>query len=116
MFTSARILVVRSALVVAALSCALPVGTALAESHAESTAVQFGDLDLATDAGITALYGRIKSAAWQVCFREMSSQGGIDQQARLYQCYENAVANAVEHVGKARIVTLHRAESPFAAN
>jgi UrcA family protein len=35
--------------------------------EAQSVAVQTGDLDLATDAGVQALYGRIKTAARQVC-------------------------------------------------
>ena len=116
MLTSARSVATRCALVVAAHSSMLSIGTALAESRAESTVIQFRGLDLSTDAGIKDLYGRIRTAAWQVCFRETNSHGGVDQQARLYQCYEDAVVNAVQHINQAGLVALHRAQSRFAAN
>jgi UrcA family protein len=39
-----------------------------------STSVRFGDLDLTTDAGATALHNRIKSAARAVCGGEIDQR------------------------------------------
>ena len=94
----------------------LSVGTGLAESPTEGAVIQFRDLDLSTDAGVDAVYGRIKTAAWRVCFRAISNSGGIDQQARLRICYADAVADAVHHISQDRLVARHRAQSQIAAN
>lgn len=39
-----------------------------------STTVRFGDLDLATDAGVAALHSRIRHAATQVCGGEVDQR------------------------------------------
>lgn len=116
MFTSARTLTTHAALVIAALSSPLWADTAVAGPATASTVVQYRDLDLSTDAGVQALYARIKAAAKHMCFLETSEHPGIDQQARYFACYEDAVVNAVKQVGQARLAALHRTQSPLAKN
>jgi UrcA family protein len=116
MSTSVRTLAIRAVLVIAALSSPLWSETAAAGPATASKIIQYGDLDLSTDAGVQALYERIKSAARHVCYLEMSEHPGIDLQARYFDCYEDAVANAVKQIGEARLAALHRTQSRLAGN
>lgn len=117
MFTSARTLITcTAALVITALSVALWANTALAGPPPSSTVVQYHDLDLSTDAGLQALYARIKTAAKRVCFHETSGHSLLDKQEQYFACYKYAVANAVRDIGQARLAAIHRAQSRLAAN
>jgi UrcA family protein len=114
MSTSARTRIIHVALIIAALSPLLWGGTALAGPA--SKVIQYGDLDLSTDAGVHSLYQRIKAAASKVCLRETSAHHGVDERARYFACYKYAVANAVQQLGQARLAALHREQSGLAAN
>lgn len=116
MSAAARTLITSTALIVAVLSLPRWADTALAGSPPESTVIQYRDLDLSTDAGVRALYERIKRAAHHVCFVETSAHPGIDQQALYSACYQDAVADAVKQLGQERLAALHRAQSRVAAN
>ncbi len=84
----------------AALAACLIAGTALAGSSdmAPSVAVRYGDLNLATDAGVDALYARVSYAARQVC-----AVGGLDirnlrEFAAERACESQAIERAVHSV------------------
>ena len=115
MFTSARTLITRAAiLVITALSAALWANTALAGPPTLNTVVQYHDLDLSTEAGVQALYERIKTAAKRMCFHQTVGQSVIDKGAVYVACYKEAVANVVKQIGQARLAAIHRADSRLA--
>jgi UrcA family protein len=58
--------------------------------------VQFADLDVSRPQGITALYGRIASAASQVC--ELFSERDPSQVVRWHMCMDQAITRAVGHL------------------
>ena len=117
MFTSARTLITRAApLVITALSVALSANVAFAAPPTSSTVVQYRDLDLSTEAGVQALYERIKTAAKRVCFHETDGQSLVDKQAVYVACYRDTIGNAVKQLGVARLAAVHRAQSRLAAN
>jgi UrcA family protein len=102
----------RSALIgLVLLSAGLTSRLALATpaTYETSTVVRYADLDLSQPEGAKALYRRIKIAARQAC-------GDPDiRDLRLYaryrECYEHAVASAVEKVKSWRVSELHRDET-----
>jgi len=89
-------------LVAGALLSALPLSFANVASAGEATivpqvTVKYSDLDLSTSQGGQALYGRIRDAAYNVCWRMYDS-------TELYKlnkdaCLQQVIANAVAKVG-----------------
>jgi UrcA family protein len=72
-----------------------------------SVAVRYGDLDLRHEAGVRALYQRLRMAAKQAC-------GTLDTRhlaahAAWQDCRNAALADAVERLGNERVAALHRA-------
>lgn len=67
-----------------------------------NTRVAYGDLNLASDAGVAQLYSRLRGAARQVCeyatFRDV-----VDQ-----NCVARALDAAVAGVGSERLTALHQ--------
>jgi len=117
MLTSAHAVITgTAAVVITALSVALWGNTALAGSPTSSIVVHFRDLDLSTDAGVQALYERIKTAAKRVCQHETDGQSLVDKQAVYVACYRDTIGNAVKQVGEARLAAVHGAQSRLAAN
>ena len=101
-------------LIVATVACVLAAGGAFAAASPAATAttavtVRYGDLNLSNPEGAAALYARLRSAARKVCGtadpRELSAYDAVKQ------CYELALADAVERIDQARLVTLHRART-----
>ncbi|MGH8137403.1 MAG: UrcA family protein [Steroidobacteraceae bacterium] len=93
----------------AAISCTLAAGTASASRASDelpSVTVKYGDLDLSTTAGATALYGRIKRAARTVC-----GMDSIQPEERVYgnwkPCYNQAIATAVTKVNSPMLTAVH---------
>jgi len=72
------------------------------ETH--SVTVSFRDLDLSTQAGAKALYGRIQSAARKVC-----GYAGADliEQSIWRSCYRNSVSDAVGKVNNPLLTAVH---------
>jgi UrcA family protein len=69
--------------------------------------VRYHDLNIKTDAGLTALYHRIKVAAHLVCYQSLPVW--VPQRnSRLQQCQDTAVDAAVVQIGNARLAALHR--------
>ena len=79
-----------------------PAWSAAPDAH--SVTVSFRDLDLSTQAGAKALYGRIQSAARKVC-----GNPGADviEQSIWRSCYRNAVSDAVGKVNSPLLTAVH---------
>jgi UrcA family protein len=94
-------------LVLGSLMGVLGLGAASAAPDSEPTAVvvKYGDLNLATDAGVNALYHRITYAARQAC-----PDPSIDDlmfRQRVAECREQAVARAIRQVDNSRLAALY---------
>src|SRR5690242_5107145 len=70
--------------------------------------VNFADLDLTRNAGAVTLYGRIKSAAKQVCPAELDA--GFPAPNRQH-CIEQAISHAVADVNAATLTSYHLAKT-----
>ena len=85
----------RTTLVCAAamwLACALVACNARADEQLPSETVKFADLDLGTQAGVEALYGRIHLAARRVC------DAPAGEQAAMWACMTQAESEAIGKV------------------
>jgi len=74
---------------------------------APAVTVRYDDLNLATPAGVDALYRRISSAARAVCSDENSR--GLAFVAATELCRANAVAKAVREVNNPQLALVHAA-------
>jgi UrcA family protein len=72
-----------------------------------SVTVRYDDLNLATPAGVDALYRRISSAARAVCWDESSR--GLNFVAASKLCQANAVDKAVREVNNPQLALVHAA-------
>lgn len=75
---------------------------------APSITVRYDDLNLATDSGSRALYGRIVSAAQQVCVADDIRDLQAVASARV--CRQAAIAQAVRDVHSPKVATLFAAQ------
>jgi UrcA family protein len=97
----------------AALTACLIVGasaTAYAAAPADaspSVRVNYRDLNLATEQGTAALYGRIVSAAHKVCTARDSRI--LSELAAARACEAQAIAHAVRDVNSPRLAATHSA-------
>jgi UrcA family protein len=67
--------------------------------------VRYGDLNLDSEQGAKVLYGRLRSAARQVCAPLDNVDLGIQRQWN--DCFSKAVGNAVAQVNKTTLSALH---------
>jgi len=88
---------------VGALSLAAAGGVAHADAAFDVPArkVHYSDLDLNTQAGVAALYNRIRSAAEQVCGNVDSRR--LEQAAAAKACVDHAVSASVGSVNNAKL-------------
>lgn len=98
----------------AALSACLIVGasaTAYAAAPpadaSPSVRVNYHDLNLATEQGTAALYGRIVFAAHKVC--PVSDHRVLAEVAAAHACEKQAIARAVRAVNSPRLAAIHSA-------
>lgn len=103
----------RAALGVALLCSGLAAASALVGRDGKATPahvfVSYGDLDLSKPEAAQILYRRIATAARHVC----NEPNGLDltQTARYKQCYETAIADAVQKVDAQTLTALHRTKT-----
>jgi UrcA family protein len=91
-----------AAMAVAPMSFAAP-----QSSSVPSIAVSYDDLNLATSAGVDALYHRISVAARSVCANpDIRDLGAV---AAAQNCRLDAVARAVRDVNNPKLATVHAA-------
>jgi len=72
---------------------------------APSVTVRYDDLNLASTAGVDALYRRISSAASAVCRDEHTRD--LTLQAAVEHCRANAIAQAVAEVKNPQLAVVH---------
>jgi UrcA family protein len=96
--------------VVAAVSVPVQAGGSAAPANARSMTVSYADLDLSGQAGVDALYSRLRTAADQVCGPKGD---GRDLTRRFVwkQCYEAALDNAVRTVAHVGLSEVHLAQT-----
>ena len=81
---------------------------------APSRVVKFGDLDLSRDAGVAALYSRIKAAAREVC---VPLDAATMQLVRVrFDCRQGAIARAVGDVNSPALTSYYLEKSKTVAN
>jgi UrcA family protein len=76
----------------------------LTSDGVRTVAVHYGDLNLQSDAGNAALFGRLRQAAERVCGTDDSRNLSVRNAVR--ECKRDAVARAVEQVGSVRLAAL----------
>ena len=88
---------------------AAPVLTYAAEpaNTSASITVRYTDLNLGTEAGTSALYARLVSAARKVC--APATIRDLDQVAAAQACEKEALANAVRDVHSAKLAAVFTA-------
>jgi UrcA family protein len=76
-----------------------------AEAKYDTAIVAYGDLNLDSEQGAKALYGRLRNSAEDVC----SSLEGRDLAfKKLWQsCFDSAVASAVAQINRPGLTTVH---------
>lgn len=74
-------------------------------AEAPSVSVSYQDLNLATEQGALALYGRIVAAAHKVC--QVSEIRDLHQVAAASQCRSQAIERAVRDVGSERLAAVY---------
>jgi UrcA family protein len=90
-----------------ALGSAAPAGAAVPSGTVPSTVVSYGDLNLATEAGVRALYLRIVGAARQIC--GAPDNRDLPEMRLSSNCRKEAIARGVQAVGNPLLVALHAA-------
>ena len=106
---SVRLSELLPALAVTAAMC-LPCVASQAAPDAPGIRITYGDLNLATPAGVEALYARIRGAAKQYCEPALSATG--THVFPVYdRCVEDAVATTVRKLNQPGLSALHAAHS-----
>jgi UrcA family protein len=77
-------------------------------SDAPALKVRYNDLDLATEQGSMALYGRIAAAAQQVCAAD--DIRNLAAVAAAHACRAQAIEKAVREVHSARLASVYAAQ------
>jgi len=102
---------------ITALSACIAIGAAAAAAHAgepsaSAPAVKVGyhDLNLATDAGNSALYARLEKAAAKVCV--VDDIRDLAAVAARPACEQQAIARAVREINSPRLAALYSARAP----
>ena len=84
---------------------ALAASVATLEEPPASRVVKYGDLDLSHNAGVAALYSRIRSAAREVC---EPMDAVIMKMLRLrYDCRQEAVARAIDDINSPALTSYY---------
>lgn len=100
----------RAAVAFTALAACTAVGAvgsaqaATGASDAPTVKVRYSDLDLSTEQGSLALYGRIVAAAYQVCAADIRD---LDAMAAARECRAQAIARAVRDVNSPRLASVY---------
>ena len=79
--------------------------------EARSVKVSYGDLNLASDAGAQVLYGRIVSAAREVCEAGRLDNRDLRAVSIERRCEAQAIAAAVSSVNNPRVAALHESHT-----
>jgi len=95
------------------IACLFVMGRAfagVASDEVPALTVKYQDLNLASPAGVAALYGRIHAAARQVCHVE-EDQRDLSLAARAKSCADESEARAVKQVNVAELTAYHQSKT-----
>jgi UrcA family protein len=95
---------------VIALSCSA-VSSAAEWSDAPQAVVKFADLDISTQPGAAALYGRIAAAADKVCNSYAVDMRDLGATSQVNACVHKAIADAVTKVGRPELSAIYSAKT-----
>lgn len=103
-----------SQMLATALAAVLPVAIVSASVATPTIRVTYQDLNLATAAGVTALYQRVQRAAGDYCgaTRDLT---GTRVSPQFSRCVKDAVASTVKQIDVPRLTALHAARSGTSA-
>jgi UrcA family protein len=93
-----------------ALSCGA-ISAAADSSDLPQVVVKFGDLNLSTQQGAAALYGRIAAAADEVCESHLLDSRDLLAQQRIRGCLQKAIADAVTKVGRPELFAIYNTKN-----
>jgi UrcA family protein len=93
-----------------ALSCSF-VSTAADNSDVPQAVVKFADLNMSTQQGAAALYGRIAAAADKVCNSYAVDFRDLVAKAQVNACVHRAIADAVTKVGQPELFAIYSAKN-----
>jgi UrcA family protein len=112
LITSTRLssLITTSILGALALSYAA-VSTAADGSDVPQAIVKFADLNLSTQQGAAALYGRIAAASDKVCSAYAVDNRNLGAKMRANACVRKAIAEAVTKVGQPELFAIYSAKN-----
>jgi UrcA family protein len=88
---------------------ATPEQPADAREVVNSMRVSYADLDLTTEAGVGALYGRLRNAAQHACGGRPDRT--LRRLAHWRACYEASIDRAVAQIDRPALASYHRARS-----
>jgi UrcA family protein len=77
------------------------------DGAAPSMKVSYADLDISTDHGLKTLYGRIQTAADQVCPHLLDGDFNAARNQVVNSCRDAAIARAVEKINNSRLSALY---------
>jgi UrcA family protein len=97
--------------IAAACGTVAPALTAHADTTVQSVRVSYADLNLANEAGIAALYGRLRNAAGTVC--GSVSISNLREFADWSQFRKGALTSAIEKVNHPALTDLHRQKTGY---
>ena len=70
--------------------------------------VSYADLNLGNEAGVQALYRRLKRASEEVCgVTSFKNTGSVPQMQRAKQCFRETLTNAVESIDNDLLTRIH---------
>jgi UrcA family protein len=72
--------------------------------------VNYNLSDLATESGLDKIYTRLKSAARRVC-NEASEPSDTRKVRHYWECYDQALGNAVNDIDNQRLTAFHQREA-----
>ena len=70
--------------------------------------VNFNDLDLNQDSGVSVLYQRLRTAATRACgSTSVSELGSIQRASTNRQCFDSFISKAVTQIGNDKLASIH---------
>jgi UrcA family protein len=77
------------------------------DATAPSMKVSYADLDISTDHGLKTLYGRIQTAASEVCPHLIGGDFNAARSQVVNSCRDTAIARAVGRINNSRLSALY---------
>jgi UrcA family protein len=103
-----RKLIVTTAITVLAIPAIASATPYINDENRAAVKVSYADLDLSSESGLRALYGRLKAASYSICgSQSLIAAGSLRQLIENKRCYKNALSNAVAKFDNAGLSEIH---------